>query len=97
EDGVGEVGELRGHLVHGGRAGHVAGREVQQPAVVRGGEPRGRVGDGRDDGGRGRRGGSAGRAGGAGFGQLPGPRFRGGRIGVHGLEELRPNCPRVGT
>src|ERR1700752_2378351 len=34
---VGEVGEFRGALVHGGFAGQVAGGEVQDPAGVGGG------------------------------------------------------------
>ena len=38
EDRVGEVGEFLGDLVHGGVAGQVAGGEVQDPAVVGGGE-----------------------------------------------------------
>ncbi len=40
---VGEVGELLGHLVDGGVAGHVARGEVQQPTVVGGGQPLDRV------------------------------------------------------
>ena len=43
EHRVGQVGEFLGHLVDGGDVGHVAGGQVQQPAVVGGGE-RARVG-----------------------------------------------------